>query len=36
MDEARNKEDGICVVSVFLTINDEYPNPEIEKVGVTK
>ncbi len=35
-DEAMTKPDGICVLSVLLHIDDEYPNPEIEKVSDKK
>ena len=31
--EASRHAEGVAVVTVFLTINDELPNAELEKIG---
>ena len=31
--EASRHAEGVAVVAVFLTINDELPNTELEKIG---
>ena len=33
IDSAITNPEGVCVVSVLLTIDDDYPNPELEKVA---
>ena len=33
VQEARRHLEGVAVVAVFLTINDELPNTELEKIG---